>query len=82
MSQQGSASFTIVIGGMAALVVGAIVLTFMFYPIIDAFQNAAFWNSETAAGARVTTYVGGAWVFSGAIVLLGITSYIWVATRQ
>lgn len=82
MSRQGSASFTIVIGSMAALITGAIVLTFMFYPIIHSFRNAAFWTSSTAHGARLTTYVGGLWVFWGAIILISILSFVWIRTRQ
>ena len=82
MSRQGSASFVLVIGGMTAIVVGAIVLTFLFYPISNAFQGAAFWGAETAPGARVTTYVGGVWTFWGAIILISILSFIWIRTRQ
>lgn len=81
-SQQGSASYTLVIGVMAALIVGAIVLTMMFYPIMDAFMDSAFFDSNTIAGDRVTTYVGGVWVFWGAILLIGMLSWVWVRTRQ
>lgn len=81
-SRQGSASFTIVIGALAALIVGAIVLTFAFFPIANGFFDAAFWNAETAHGARVTTYIGGMWRFWPAIILLAILAYIWVETRQ
>lgn len=82
MSRQGSASFTIVIGSLTAMIVGAIVLTMMFYPIINAFMDAAFWNTNSVAGNRVTTYTGGVWVFWGAIVMLAILSYVWIQTRQ
>lgn len=82
MSRQGSASFTVVIGGLTAIVTGAIVLTFFVYPISDAFMNSALWSSETVHGARVTTYVGGFWAFWGAIIMIAILAYIWITTRQ
>jgi hypothetical protein len=82
-SRQGSASFTIVIGGLTALVTGAIVLTFIVYPIINAFMGAAFWGSaETTAGARVFTYTGGLWTFWGGVILIAILSWVWIQTRQ
>lgn len=81
-ARQGSASFTIVIGGLSALLVGAMLLSFAFYPIVGGFMNAAFWDSQTTAGSRLVTYTGGIWVFWGGIILLAILSYIWVETRQ
>lgn len=81
-ARQGSASYTIVVGGITALVIGAIMLTFLVYPMANAFMDAAFWGSETTSGARVITYVGGAWTFSGGIVLIAIIMWIWVHTRQ
>ncbi len=82
-SRQGSASFTIVLGGLTALVVGAIMLTFVLFPIRNAFVDAAFWGSaSTAPGQRITTTVGGLWVFWPAIILIAITIWIWVTTRQ
>jgi len=81
-SRQGSASYTIVIGGLTALVVGAMVLTFMIYPIVNSFMDAAFWSLDTVPGNWITTFVGGIWIFWGAIVLIAITIYIWVRTRQ
>lgn len=81
-TRQGSASFTIVIAGLTALIVGAMLLTFLFYPIISAFMGAGFWSAETAAGARVTTYVGGMWQFWGGIILLALLSFVWIRTRQ
>lgn len=82
MSRQGSASYTIVLGAMSALLVGAIVLTMLFYPIVTAFMDAAFFSAETTAGARVNTYVEGMWTFWGAIILIAILSFVWVKTRQ
>jgi len=81
--RQGSASFTIVIAGMTALVVGAMVLTFVFYPIATALLNSPLFDlMATTAGTRVTTYVRGLWTFWGAIILIAILSFIWVRTRQ
>lgn len=82
MSAQGSASYTIVIGAIAAIIVGAIVLTMLFYPIVVALMGAAFWSSQTSQGALLTTYVGGIWRFWGAIVLMAILSFVWIRTRQ
>jgi len=77
-----SAAFAIVITGMAALVVGAIVLTFVHFPIVTAIMDSALFNVETASGSRLTTWVKGAWVFLPAIMLIGLLSWIWVVTRQ
>ncbi len=82
-SRQGSASYTIVIGGLTALVVGAMVLTFMIYPIVNSFMDAAFWSLDTVPGNWITTFCRRHLDFSGvAIVLIAITIYIWVRTRQ
>jgi hypothetical protein len=80
--RQGSASFVIVLGAVAMFLVGGFILTFVLYPIINTFTNAAFWTSETIAGARVTTNVAGMWEFWGAILLLALLSFVWVKTRQ
>ncbi len=82
-ARQGSASFTLVIGGLTMLLVGAIALTFFVYPIINGFLGSAFWGTaETAAGSRVQTFVKGAWIFSGGFMLVSIVLYIWINTRQ
>lgn len=81
-TRQGSASFTIVIAGLTLFVVGAILLTFVVYPVYNGFTNAAFWSASTAPGVRVTTYVAGVWEFWGAILLIGLLSFVWVQTRQ
>jgi len=82
-ARQGSASFTIVIAGLTALIIGAMVLTFVFYPIVTPMlESPLFGTMTTTSGVRVTTYVRGLWVFWGAIILIGITSFIWVRTRQ
>lgn len=82
-ARQGSASFTIVLGALTALVVGAMVLTFIFYPVVTPMlESPLFGTMSTSAGVRVETYVEGLWVFWGAILLMGILSFIWVRTRQ
>lgn len=81
-ARQGSASFTIVLGSMAALLVGGIMLTFFVYPIVNGFTNAAFWDASTVAGSRLLTVTSGLWTFWGAIILMAILSFVWVKTRQ
>ena len=81
-TRQGSASYTIVLGALAALVVGGLVLTFMFYPIVSAFMAADVWSTQTTAGADLETYTEGLWTFWGAVILLGILSFVWVRSRQ
>lgn len=81
-ARQGSASFTIVLGALTAIVVSAIILTFVFYPIVTAFMGSAMWSAETAAGSTILTYTGGLWEFWAAILLMAILSFVWVRTRQ
>lgn len=81
-TRQGSSSYTIVIGALAALLIGGIVLTFIVYPIFNAFTNSAFWGAETADGARLVMFIGGAWEFWGGIVLIALLAYVWITTRQ
>lgn len=81
-TRQGSASYTIVIGAIAALIVGALLLTLLFYPIFNAFTGAGFWSAETTAGARVIRFTEGLWEFWGAIILIAMLAFIWVRTRQ
>lgn len=81
-TRQGSASYGIVIAGVMAVVIGAIMLSFVTYPLLTAFRGASFWAAETADGARVLTYVGGVWEFTGGFLLIGLVSYIWITTRQ
>lgn len=82
MSRQGSASFTIAIGSLTALVAGAMILTLFFYPVAGAMMDAAFWEADTAQGATLITYVDAALVFTGGIMLIALLAYIWVSTRQ
>lgn len=79
---QGSASFTIVLGAVTAVVVGGFLLTFVVYPVVNAFTGAAFWGASTTPGANLLTVVEGIWTFWGAIVLIAILSFVWVRTRQ
>lgn len=81
-TRQGSSSFTIVIGALTALIIGAFVLTFLVYPIFNSFTTAAFWSADTAGGARMLMIIKGLWKFWGGIVLLALVLFIWVRTRQ
>jgi hypothetical protein len=82
-ARRGSAAFTIVLGGMTALVVGGMVITFVFHPVATALLNSPFFGMMTTSdGVRVTTYVEGAWIFTPGIILIAILSHIWVHTRQ
>ena len=80
--QQGSASYTIVLVGVLALLIGGIMLTFVVYPLANAFMGSAFWSAATTPGSRLLGIVGGVWTFWGAIILLSILSYVWISTRQ
>lgn len=80
--EQGSSSYTIVIAGVTAMLVGAIMLTFVIFPMVNGFRGSALWSAETTEGATLLTYVGGIWEFWGGVLLLGFLSYIWVSTRQ
>lgn len=81
-TRQGSASYGIVIAGVMAVVTGALVLTFVTYPMLTAFRGASFWSADTAGGARVLTYVGGMWEFTGGFMLIALLAFIWITTRQ
>jgi len=81
-TRQGSSSFTIVLGALAALIVGALILTFLVYPIFNSFTTAAFWSADTAGGARMLMIIEGLWRFWGGIVLIALVTFIWVRTRQ
>ena len=81
-SRQGSASYTVVIGALTALLVGAMMLTFVVFPVYNSFTASGMWAAETTAGVRVLTYVGGLWKFWPAIILFALVAFIWVRTRQ
>jgi hypothetical protein len=80
--RQGSASFTIVIGGMAAVLVGAFMLTFVMYPYYNAVTGSAIWTADTSVGAGLLFYVGALWEFTGGIIIISILSWLWIRTRQ
>lgn len=80
--RQGSAAWVIVISAFMTLLVGAMLLTFVVFPVVNAFTASAFWSASTTDGARLLEWVNGVWVFSGAIILIAILSYVWVNTRQ
>jgi len=79
---QRSAAFQIVIAAFMALIIGAMLSTFVLFPVYNAFTNAAFWSAQTAGGTRLLTYVGGVWQMFPALVLFAILTYVWVSTRQ
>lgn len=81
-TRQGSASYTIVIGALTGLFVGALMLTFVMFPLFNAFSEAPFFNAETADGAMVVTYTLGIWEFWGAIILIALLAWLWIRTRQ
>lgn len=81
-TRQGSASYTIVIAGMAFVIVGALALTAFFYPIVTALMESAFWSAETSSGANLITWVEGIWKFAGGIMLIALTAWVWIRTRQ
>lgn len=80
--RQGSTAFTLVLGGVMAIVVGAIVGTFLVYPIINGFTGTELFAFETTSGARVGTFVDGMWRFTLGFVMLGIIAFVWIETRQ
>ena len=80
--QQGSASFTIVLASLTAILVGAIMLSFVVYPIYNGFTASALFTADTAAGASFLEVVDGVWRFWGALILIAILSFVWINTRQ
>lgn len=80
--RRGSAAFVVVLGAVTAIVVGAMLLTFVVYPMTNAFTAAAFWSASTTPGANLLAVVEGVWVFWGALILLAILAYVWINTRQ
>lgn len=81
-TRQGSASFTIVLAGLTFVIVGALALTVFFYPIVTALMDSAFWSAETSSGAKLLTWVEGIWKFIGGIMLIALTAWVWIKTRQ
>ena len=81
-TRQGSASYTIVIGGVTAVLVGALMLTFVLFPLYNSLSAAPFFEADTANGVMVVDYTLGMWRFWGGVLLLGLLSWVWVVTRQ
>jgi hypothetical protein len=81
-TRQGSASYTIVIGGIVAGLVGALTLTFVMFPMYNAFAPSPLFSAETSEGAMLVTYTLGIWEFWGGIILIAGVTWVWVVTRQ
>lgn len=81
-ARQGSASFTVVIASLTALLVGGFLLTYVVYPFHNFMTASALWEPQSAAATRVYGVVAGLWEFWGAIILLAILALVWVTTRQ
>lgn len=81
-SRQGSSSFIIVIAGAAFILVGAMVLTFVMFPAINNFTPTALFAAETGPGGNLTGVVDGLWRLWPLVLLLALTVYVWVETRQ
>ena len=79
---QGSASYTIVIGAITATLVGGMLLTFVMFPVFNAFTASSLWSMDTSAGAGLLTYVAGIWEFWGGIIAIAILLWLWIRTRQ
>lgn len=80
--RRGSAAFVVVLGATTAILVGGFILTFVTYPVTNAFTDAAFWSASTTPGANLVAAVSGIWTFWGAPVLIAILAYVWINTRQ
>lgn len=80
--QQGSAAWVIAIAAFMALLVGAILGTFVVFPFFNGFTESAIWQATTTDGQRLLTYVEGMWQFSLAVILFAILSFVWVHSRQ
>jgi len=79
--EQGSASWLIAILAVTAIGVGAFLLTVLM-PVQQAFRDSALWSAETSVGAGVFSMLGGMWSMFGLIIIIGITIFVWVHTRQ
>lgn len=81
-TRQGSSSFVLAIGVIAAVLSGAFALTFILFPLYNAFTGSTLWSAETSTGADLLSYVAGIWEFWGGIVAIAILIFVWVRTRQ
>jgi hypothetical protein len=80
--QQGSSAWLIVIAGFMFLVFGAMLSTFIIFPLFNGFTGSAIWTATTTDGQRLLTYVSGLWQFAPAILLLALLAWVWVHSRQ
>ena len=81
-TQQGSSSFTLAIGIIAAVITGAFMLTFTLFPLANAFMGSALWSSETSTAADLLGWLSGIWEFWGGIIAIAILMFVWIRTRQ
>lgn len=80
--RQGSAAWVITIAAFMMLIVGALLTTFIVFPLYNGFTDSAIWAAETTDGQRLLTYVSGLWQFSPAVILIAILAFVWVHSRQ
>jgi len=80
--RQGSTAWVVVIAGFMFLIFGAILATFLLFPIHNGFVTSAFWTASTTDGQRLLTYVSGLWQFTPAIMLIALLAWVWVHSRQ
>jgi hypothetical protein len=81
-SRQGSSSYVIVIAGLAFIVVGAMMLTFVLFPMTNAFSGTAIFSADTGPVSDLTSVIVGLWQFWPFILLVMLTIFVWVETRQ
>ena len=81
-SRQGSSSYVIVVAGLAFLVVGAMMLTFILFPMTNAFAGTAIFSADTGPVSDLVSVIAGLWKFWPFILLVVLTIYVWVETRQ
>ncbi|WP_066417030.1 hypothetical protein [Halorubrum aethiopicum] len=80
--RSGSAAYVIPIVALLSLLVGAMMLTFVVYPIYNGFTQSAAWSAQTEPGTRLLAVIAGIWEFWGAVILISILSYVWIRTRR
>jgi len=81
-SRQGSTSYVVAIAAVGFVFVGALVLTFIVFPITNAFTGSPIFQAETGPVGNLTAVTSGLWTFWPFILLVVLTIYIWVETRQ
>lgn len=80
--ESGSAAYVVTIVGLLSVLVGAMSLTFILYPLHNSFVESAAWSAQTPEGERLLDAVAGIWEFWGGVMLIAILSYVWIATRR